>query len=185
LLWEALTCAVLVSKIITGCGHSPATSTTGSLPNTSAAPEPVTILGQGTLGGVLWRVDLLRENDKICTQATVAGKQTGFGCDPPVSDTLPINFIVDGLNPAVLLVYGAAAPQVARLVSRTADSPQDHNVLLVKPSIPGYNRFFFAYATIPGTASDLIAFDIKGDQLFSGADKLRQSQNLTTVHSGR
>ncbi|WP_404962121.1 hypothetical protein [Streptomyces sp. 147326] len=127
------------------------------------------MIGQGAMEGTTWRVDLVSADGKLCTQATVGGKPAGSGCEPPVSKEVPVNIALDGLDPGVLLIYGAADPSVARLEARSASGASQ------AVGITGHGgKAFFAYALKPGTAEDLMAFDSGGQQVFSAADKIRE-----------
>ncbi|MDX3537640.1 hypothetical protein PV721_25370 [Streptomyces sp. MB09-01] len=119
--------------------------------------------------GTTWRVDLVSADGKLCTQATVGGKPAGSGCEPPVSKEVPVNIALDGLDPSVLLIYGAADPGVARLVARSASGESQAVDVTAHQG-----KSFFAYASKPGTAEDLMAFDSGGQQVFSAADKIRE-----------
>ncbi|KIQ66590.1 hypothetical protein TR51_03365 [Kitasatospora griseola] len=131
----------------------------------SASVTQVALIAEGTQNGVRWRVDLVSVAGELCTRATVDDRPAGQGCEPPVSAQAPVNVALDALDPRILLLYGAAAPTVARL---TAAPPRP-----VPLTAPHGGRSFFAYATTPGTATDLTAFDTAGRRLWSAADKIR------------
>jgi len=160
---RALAALTLLTALLTACGPTrhPAPPTV----DVSAATTEVALIGAGTLNGVPWRVDLVSFAGELCTRATVDDRPAGEGCDPPVSPQSPLNIALDGVDPRILLIYGAADPTVTHL---TATPPRP-----VPLTAPHDGKSFFAYATAPGTATDLTAFDAAGRELWSGADKIR------------
>ncbi|MER6317192.1 hypothetical protein ABT237_26025 [Streptomyces sp. NPDC001581] len=130
------------------------------------------MIGHGAMEGTSWRVDLVSADGKLCTQATVGEKPAGSGCEPPVSKEVPVNIALDGLDSSVLLVYGAADPSIARLVARSTSGESQAIDITAHEG-----KAFFAYASKPGTADDLMAFDAGGQQVFSAAEKIREFQS--------
>ncbi|RBQ18057.1 hypothetical protein DP939_22085 [Spongiactinospora rosea] len=133
--------------------------------------KPLAVLGAGTMDGASWRVELVEDTGEFCTRAWVADVRTSYGCAPaPRAADLPVNFVLDGSDPRILLIYGIAAPKVVRMEShgdRTLAVP-----LRTQAAAP--DRRYFAYAVRPGTARDLIAFAASGEPIFSGAAKIRE-----------
>ncbi|MFB7180022.1 hypothetical protein ACFCYI_20290 [Streptomyces sp. NPDC056257] len=168
--WRRLAGSLCLVTALTGCTDAgPASERPAS--RTVLGRRNVAVIGQGAMQGTSWRVDLVSADGKLCTQATVGGNPAGSGCEPPVSKEIPVNIALDGLNSSVLLVYGAADPSVTRLVARsTAGETQAIDITAHE------GKSFFAYASKPGTAEDLMAFDSGGQQVFSAAEKIREFQ---------
>ncbi|MEU9796229.1 hypothetical protein AB0E27_37640 [Streptomyces sparsogenes] len=96
-----------------------------------------------------------------------------------MSRTEPVNLALDGLDPRVLLVYGAVDASVARLVARDAAGGAQEIGLVHGPR----NTRFFAYAVRPHAAEDLVAFDASKDRLYSAGGKIHEFTSGLTSSS--
>ncbi|MEU1785106.1 hypothetical protein ABZ553_04280 [Streptomyces sparsogenes] len=139
-------------------------------PSTASVPRLVKVVAEGRVGPARWRVNLMDDGGLLCTQAMVDDHLTGRGCAPPVSRTAPVNIALDGLDPRVLLVYGAVDASVACLVARNATGGAQEIGLVHGPR----NTRFFAYAVRPHVAEDLVAFDASKHRLYSAGGKIHE-----------
>ncbi|MFJ5924760.1 hypothetical protein ACIQF6_19380 [Kitasatospora sp. NPDC092948] len=164
---RALAALTLLTALLAAC--TPTRHPAPPAVDVSAAVIPVALIAAGTLNGVPWQVDLVSVAGRLCTRATVDDRPAGQGCDPPVSPQSPLNIALDAVDPRVLLVYGAADPTVTHLTA-TPSRP-------VPLTAPYDGKSFFAYATAPGAASDLTAYDASGREISSAADKIRDFES--------
>lgn len=162
--------ALCLIPFLAACAAADSRPVAGVAARTASAPRLVKVVAEGRVGPARWRVNLMDDGGLLCTQAMVDGHLTGRGCDPPVSRTEPVNIALDGLDPRILLVYGAVDASVARLVARDAAGGAQEIGLVHGPR----NTRFFAYAVRPHAAEDLVAFDASRDRLYSAGGKIHE-----------
>jgi hypothetical protein len=128
-------------------------------------------ISSGRVGSLRWHVEVVGQDDKLCTQAVVSGQIMATECRFTVGPDLPVNFEVEG-NSEILFVDGVVGAAVSRLTSVTVQDPQGVDLKLAQVS--GHPELrYFGYALRPGDAVDLLGFDPTGAQIYSGGDKIR------------
>ncbi len=162
--------AIYVMTLTLSLGLSACVSAPSKLPIARPPGQTLlTVISSGTISGIPWQSEIVRQGGSLCSQAVVGYKIMATSC--ATSLPYPVNFEVEG-NDAVLFIDGIVGPEVDQLMLITGAHPQGIPIPVKQAGSDAQIRFF-GYAVAPSDAQSLVAYNSSGVQIYTDHGKIR------------